>query len=580
MYEKYTGLPDTRISDQDTRPRTDGRRAAQSGARGTDRGHDADAYYSDAPRRRSAPDAVARKRAASRRRKKKLKRRLTVIGSGVLVLALLAGAIALIMKSCSDEDVNPQTSVGTVDVENGRFRSGVYINGMDVSDKRIEDVRDALTANDAYLINNIAIVLSGDGFSKTVTGHDMGATSDLEAVMRTALEGKSNQVYYSKVAIDEGSLAAKIDEINSQLVTPPTDAAFTVRVRSSGKPEFTYIEGQAGVGLDVDATVALVREAFDRGQYQTTLTPTLTRVEPSITVEDVMAHTTLIGSYSTAYDYKGTAEDTEQQREVLIPNRAFNVEKAAEMISNQVVKPGRTFSFNDTVGDRNEKNGWKEANGIFGGDKYTLQYGGGVCQVSTTLYNALLECYPYIELVERQAHSIPSTYVEKGLDATVDTGHIDFRFKNTSEYPLYIFAYTTENRKSPKRKRDIVVQIYGEALPDGETYKPHTQVISETPPGEDEITQTKSMYIGEEQVTADARSSFVIDVYVNRYQGGKLMEQIFLYTDNYPGNPLKKKVGTKPTPTPQPTPTPKPTEVPAVTQAPAATPTPNAEEAP
>ena len=542
MYERYTGLPDTTKSASSRGTGRENRPGPREGG----------SYSGGSGGRRGG---------GSRRKKAMQRRRILVAVSSLVLLGLLALAITVIVKSCN----KPVTVDPVVD----GFRAGVYINGADVSGKTIEEVRPTLEANEAYAINNIAVTLEGEGFRSTITGADVNAGSNLEQVMTEALSGGANQVYYTKITIDEAALAQKVDEINATLTTPATDASFTVDVSSSGKPEFTYIDGVAGFGIDVAATAKLVQEAFDGGHYQTTINPPLTTVPPAITVEDVKGHTALIGEYTTTYDFKGTAEDTEEQRNVAIPNRAFNVEKAVDAINNQVLKPGYTFSFNKVVGDRTEKNGWKLANGIFGGDRYNYQYGGGVCQVSTTLYNALLKCYPCVEFVERSAHSIPSTYVDKGLDATVDTGHIDFRFKNKSEYPLYVFAYVKTNKKSSSRKRDIVVNIYGEALPAGVSYKPHTELISETPPGEDEITETKKLFIGEEKISAEPRSNFVIDVYIDRYQDGKLQESIFLYTDNYKGNPLKKQVGIMPTPTPIPSATPQVTQAPVtVTPAP------------
>lgn len=555
MYEKYSGLPDTTKSNRGNT----GRVSTGNGDTGRYR---RDAYndgYNDY-RRESAPRGSGSR--SRNTKKQKLRRKRLVVGVGSLVLlALLAVSIVILAKSCSGE-----TPV-VVDAETGTFRTGVYINGTAVAGKTIAEVKDALVSNDQYAINNIAITLEGDGFKKTVSGTDMGVTSNLDELLEKALTGGANQVYYTTLTLDEGALATRIDEINESLSSPPTDASFTVEISDSGKPTFNYTDGTAGMGVDVEATAKLVNEAFAAGQYQTTITPTLTTIQPSLTVDDIKAHTTLVGSYSTTYDFKGTAEDTEQQRLELIPNRAFNVEKCADLINNQVVKPGRTWSFNDTVGDRNEKNGWRQANGIFGGDKYTLQYGGGVCQVSTTLFNALLECYSDIEIVKRSNHTIPSTYVEKGLDATVDTGHIDFQFKNTSDYPLYIFAYVSKNKSASSRKRNINVSIYGQALPEGVTYVPHIELIEEVPPGEPVITNNRKMFIGEETITAEARSKYVLDVYIDRMLNGELQERIFMYTDTYPGNPEKRTVGTMATPTPIPTATP----VPAATAAPTAT---------
>jgi len=553
MYEKYTGLPDTTKSPSQSGGSGSGG-SSSDGEHRDSRSGEMEYYYSPNRGGSSGGSSSSHRRTSKRARARK--RRIVVSMMTVAFLALLAAAIVILVRSCSpSEDVDPETDT---------FRSNVYINGTAVSGKTIDEVSTQLESNEAYALNNIAISLVGDDFSASISGADMDASSNLQEIMETALAGGANQVYYTTISIDPDALRSRIDEINAAMTTPATDATFTVDIdEDSGKPTFTYIGGTAGYGLDVEPTAQLVEQAIQNGQYQTTIQPTLTEIQPSVTVDDVKAHTTLIGKATTTYDFKGTAEDTEDQR-ATIPNRAYNVEKAASLINNQVVKTGKTWSFNTVVGDRTEANGWLLANGIFGGDTYTKQYGGGVCQVSTTLYNALLECYPYITIVERQKHSIPSTYVDKGLDATVDSNHIDFRFKNTSDYPLYIFAYISKNSKASSRKRDITVLVYGEALPEGVSYSPHTELIEEIEPGEDEITETNTLYIGEEEVTVEARSGYVVDVYIDRYLDGVLQESTYLYTDRYEGNPLKKKVGTMPTPTPvvEETPTPNPDDLP------------------
>ncbi|MCE5189723.1 MAG: VanW family protein [Eubacteriales bacterium] len=512
--------------------------------------------YYQAPRRGSGSGTSKRENA---RRAKIRKRRFILSLMGLALIGLIVVAVVVLARGCAEP---PQ-----VDLETGKFRSGVYINGMNLSGKTIDEVKGQLESNESYALNNIAITLSSAELTATITGADMNATSNLSEVMEQALSGGSNQVYYTKISIDDAALSARIDEINATTSAPPVDASFSVDFSSSGKPAFNYVEGSAGYGLDSEATIALVKQTIESGQLQATITPTLTTIQPSVTVDDVKAHTTLIGKFTTTYDFKGTAEDTEEQRTIFIPNRAFNVEKGASMISDQVIKPGEKWSFNDTVGDRSvESNGWKLAQGIFGGDRKTPQLGGGICQVSTTLYNALLEAYPYFDFVDRSAHSIPSTYVDKGLDATVDSNHIDFQVKNISEYPVYIFAYTGENKMAKSRKRDLTVVIYGEALPAGTEYKTRTVLISEEAPLEEDavITETGKLFVGEENVLAEAHTKFVVDVYIDRYLNGELQESIFLHEDTYPGNPLKKEVGTKPTPTPlvDPTPTPNPDDMP------------------
>ena len=247
-------------------------------------------------------------------------------------LALIAVAIVVLFKSCSAAPV--------VDVQTGHFRNGVYIDYMDLSGKSVDEVKAQLETNASYTLNNISIMLSSEQLNATITGADMNASSDLDTVIEQALSGAANQEYHTKIIIDEAALARRIEEINASSSTPPVDATVTFDFSSSGKPTPQYIDGQAGFGLDVASTVALIKQTIESGQLQATLTPAITTVEPSVTLADVQAHTSLIGTYSTTYSFKGTAEDTEDQR-AIIPNRAFNVEKAAAMINKNVVKPAR-----------------------------------------------------------------------------------------------------------------------------------------------------------------------------------------------------------------------------------------------
>lgn len=542
MYEKYSGLPDTTKSASQASGRSNGRPAARNASNEGTRGS-MDVYYS--PSRGGSSSSGKRKNS---KKAKLRKRRFVLTLMTVVFLALIIVAVVVLARSCSDG--------GAVDLATGKFRSEVYINGMNLSGKSVDEVRPQLESNETYALNNISVTLSSDAVNATITGADMKASSNLNEIIQTALDGGAGQVYYTTISIDDAALTQRLQDINASLNSAPTEPSFTIEISESGKPSFNYVDGTPGYGLDVTSTVQTVKDAIAAGQLQTTVQPVVTTVQPTQTIADLQAHTALIGDFSTTYDFKGTAEDTEEQR-AIIPNRAFNIEKAAGIINNQVIKPGEKWSFNEVVGDRNEKNGWMEANGIFGGDTLTLQYGGGVCQVSTTLFNALLEAYPYFfaDTYDRSHHSFPSNYVEKGLDATVDTDHIDFSFTNNSDYPVYLFAYYTKNKMATSRKRDLHVLVYGEALPEGTEYKTRSQLMETISAGEDIIVYSKTMYVDEEPKTlVERRDGYVVDVYVDRYLNGQLQESIFLYTDRYPGNPGKIQVGTLATPEPSPTP--------------------------
>lgn len=123
-------------------------------------------------------------------------------------------------------------------------------------------------------------------------------------------------------------------------------------------------------------------------------------------------------------------------------NRTINLKLAAAAINGQVIQPGKTFSFNKTVGPRTKERGYLEAT-IFVGGKKEQGLGGGICQVSSTLYNAVLQSK--LKVVERHTHSLPVTYVPTGKDATVSYGYLDFRFQNNRNYPVKIQAVVNKN---------------------------------------------------------------------------------------------------------------------------------------
>ena len=118
--------------------------------------------------------------------------------------------------------------------------------------------------------------------------------------------------------------------------------------------------------------------------------------------------------------------------------RAENIRLSANAINQKEIKPGETFSFNNTVGPTNKQNGYKKAKIFVKGKKQT-GYGGGVCQVSSTLYNAVLAAN--LEVIERHSHSKKVYYVDQDKDAATSYGGIDFKFNNNKDYTIKIISY-------------------------------------------------------------------------------------------------------------------------------------------
>ena len=122
-------------------------------------------------------------------------------------------------------------------------------------------------------------------------------------------------------------------------------------------------------------------------------------------------------------------------------NRQTNVSITCSTLNGTIVKPGETFSFCNTVGQATADKGYKEAKVFDGDGNVQMGYGGGNCQVSSTLYNAVLQNSSF-EVVERHPHSHTVYYVEKDKDAAVACGSVDFRFKNNNSYSIRIDAST------------------------------------------------------------------------------------------------------------------------------------------
>lgn len=146
-------------------------------------------------------------------------------------------------------------------------------------------------------------------------------------------------------------------------------------------------------------------------------------------------------------------------------NRNFNVNKAAEALNDYVIHPNQIFSYKDIIGSASKAAGYKESTIISGG-KYVKGYGGGVCQDATTLFNAALRAN--LEIVERRAHGLKTSYVDPGYDATYASGSIDFRFKNTYNNPIKIKASFNYNNNT------LTIGLYGSEYEEAPEVKLYT----------------------------------------------------------------------------------------------------------
>lgn len=247
----------------------------------------------------------------------------------------------------------------------------------------------------------------------------VGRTGPLKQRLRERWQAyRSGLVLPLGVAVDRDRAQTALNAYVKEMVSPPVDAGLSVNSRD----EVTITPGKPGKVLDLQATLEMLGR-LDR-PLDSEIPLRIVQVQPKVQTEDVAAMkiSGLLGAYTTYFDVRNV-------------NRTYNINVAADALDNKLIKPGEVFSFNRVVGPRSKETGYREAL-IIVQDQFAPGIGGGVCQVSSTLYNAVL--LAGLSITERSNHSLPITYVPFGRDATVSYGWQDLKFRNNTDGYLYL----------------------------------------------------------------------------------------------------------------------------------------------
>lgn len=348
----------------------------------------------------------------------------------------------------------------------------------------------------------------------------IGTSGNLIRRYKELADVKNNKAEYQlQFEYDHDQLKSLIEE---KTASYNRDAQDAVLVRHSG--EFQITDEVTGICVDVEATAAAVEKALGEGWDGSSLKLAVTAQETkaSHTREELETVTDLLGSYSTNYSSSSS-------------NRIANIANGASLIDETVIYPGETFSFLEHVVPFTAANGYYQATGYSGG-KVVPSTGGGICQVSSTLYNAVLRAE--LEVVERSNHGLTVGYVPLGADATVAEGSVDFKFRNNLESPVYIEAYTWEG--------NIYACIYGhETRPSNRSIEFYSVTEQTIAPGKDVITEDHTQPEGWQEVTQSAHNGYVASFYKKVYVDGELEDTILINTSRYSATPRYVTVGTK-----------------------------------
>ncbi|MCR4707418.1 MAG: VanW family protein [Clostridiales bacterium] len=440
-----------------------------------------------------------------------------------LILWLLAAKSVL---SLRDEYAAYKEKTARVLAYEDRIVPGVFVDGVDLAGMTREDAEAVFADRKRQKQADFTLTVRADGKQWRVTSSEVPMTFRISDVLDQAF-----------LAGHTGTLDARLSRMDALLSEPlklQTDYNYDItkiedlvaKIASAVDVEakdaaldafdpltktFTFRPEAAGKKLNreklaEDLLNALTQEAFD-APVEGAMEP----VMPEIRLSDLDGRFGMISTFTT---------ETTTDRD-----RNTNIRISSEALNGRVVQPGDTLSFNSCTGKRTYEKGYREAHAIVGG-VLVDDTGGGVCQTSSTLFNAVVRAD--LAIVKRYAHSWPSIYVPRGEDATVNWPSRDFVFRNTSQYPVFLVA-GYENRK-------VTVEVYGRLPDTWASIDLSSVTVRTTKPGNDTVyTLDESLPLGTRQQGHSKRTGYLVDTYkIWKDAEGNEIRKEKLWTTDYP----------------------------------------------
>ena len=364
--------------------------------------------------------------------------------------------------------------------ETDTIKEGVYAGDISLAGMTRAEA-DAVITEYIDSLKEVSITLEiVEDRTVTVTAQDLGLCwSNPELVSEAlALGTKGNVIQRYKIMKDlehenkiyDISVDFSVDDINrvlSEQCTAYDKPAVDFQLKRENG-QFFITPGETGYLLDVEMSIDTIYDYLtgDWNRKDCRIALNMEVSEPRGDKETLSKVGDVLGTFTTSYSTSNSS-------------RSANVSNGARLINGTLLYPGDEFSMMDTVSPFTTANGYYLAGSYLGG-KVVDSVGGGICQVSTTLYNAVL--LSELEVTERYNHSMIVHYVEPSADAAIaESAGKDFRFVNTTEYPLYIEGSTTP-------EKNITFTVYGvETRPANRTVRYESKILSTTPPGPEVI---------------------------------------------------------------------------------------------
>lgn len=386
--------------------------------------------------------------------------RALFMAMGVLIVMLIVVLIFIV------------TGVGSVDhqtaslVENGKFSKGVTITGVDVSGLKYDEAAalDDINANVQQAVLDFEYTFSVQDKKYTYTAADLGLSADMDTMLKNALKwgnvggsageekeeaeenGKNFDIVFKA---DAGIITAFLKQHKPEYDVLPKNATIKLNRDSGAATPVEFVSEENGVDVVVSKLGALIAAKINNQDYSEIEAPVLT-IAPTMDISTLKEHfdtTKPMGTFTSSFA-SGHLKDKK---------RVNNIKIMGGFVNGTVIEPGVTWSINAAAGKRNDKTaktvGWTMAPGLLDG-RTTDQYGGGVCQISSTTYNAVIRAE--LDAVERKPHSWPSDYIKPtGMDATISSDGPDLKILNPYLYPVLLICIIDEKEKT------ATVSVYG-----------------------------------------------------------------------------------------------------------------------
>ena len=449
------------------------------------------------------------------------------IWMGILLVVIVAGVAALGYMLYHRHLVKELLS------EEGIYR-GITIDGEDVSGMSPEEAVALLQSKYTAAVEEERVTLYfGDEEEWEYSFPELGAgyllNEAVDKAYHTGRDGTEKENFHMGALLlkegtdieveygyDKAKMQEKLDELTKDFDREPKDSTLT---RSGGKfivePE---INGRKMKQNETRENIASILDTRKSGKAEIEAD-----VENAqITAEDNNHVTDLIGSFKTTY------KNNDQ-------NRNINLEVGCRNINGTIIPSGGVFSANAELGSQTIAGGYREA-AIYNNGKVEKGVAGGVCQVTTTLYNAALKAE--LDIVERHPHSMTVGYVPLGRDAAVAGTYKDLKFKNNTDYPIYIEAYASAG--------NLVMNIYGHEIhAPGRGVDYETVYESTVPKPAEVVTEDPAMPEGERKITSRGKTGSKVSVYKIVTQNGQRVSRDLFSSSSYRATPDEVSVGTK-----------------------------------